>query len=396
MIELPVIHFDCVQFEGDRPCKPNKTSGVFCDNCQFYEIDERIKEPFPEIYDSIPSDNEIKDYKQIIIVKLDAVGDVLRTTSILPSLKKKYPNSDITWITKEKSFPVLQDNDMIDEIYFAEEELENIFAQDFDIAINLDSGRESCEIMNNIISRESYGYYIANGKPYPFNKQAMEWYLMSVDDNRKKANKKTYHKIIHEICGLEYEGTKPSLNITAEKRANAKSIKENYGFQRYKQLILINLGGGNRWQYKKWTKEGYAELINRLAQSETDKAIGVIAGDEDKDFYKEVLQLVDRRENVIRFGCKNTTDDFICIVYLADKIFTSDSLALHIATALEKYVVVIVGPTSHSELDVFGKGEILYSDKVDCLVCYLNRCDKYITCMNTIEAEDVLNFFNVR
>ena len=394
MIKLPVIHFDCIHFEGEKPCRPNKEAGIFCDNCSFYEIDETIKEPFPEIYEVFPDNIISPKNKQIIIVKLDAVGDVLRTTSILPSLKQKYPDSDITWITKERSFPVLRDNELIDEIYFAEEEPENIYAHDFDIAINLDSGRESCEIMNNIRAKECYGYYLANGKPYPFNKQALEWYLMGVDDNRKKANMKTYHRIIHEICMLEYTGSKPSMNISREKKLSAELISEKFGLGNYDKFILINLGGGNRWQYKKWTKEGYAGLVNMLSETKKNYAIGVIAGDEDKDFYKDVLHMIGKNDNIITFGYKNSMDDFMGIVYLADKIFTSDSLALHIATALNKYVVVITGPTSHTELDVFGRGKILFSDKVDCLTCYLNRCDKTVNCMNTIEAGEVLKLLN--
>jgi len=391
MIELPVIHFDCIHFEGDKPCRPNKETGVFCGNCSFYETDESIKEPFPEINEGFAG-YDTNENKQIILIKLDAVGDVLRTTSILPSLKKKYPDSDITWITKEKSFPVLQDNGLIDEIYFAEEELENIYAHDFDIAINLDSGKESCEMMNNIIAKECYGYYLANGKPYPFNKQALDWYRMGVDDIRKKANNKTYHRIIHEICLLDYEGSRPSMNISVEKKISAGLIKEKFGLGEFEKFILINLGGGNRWQYKKWTKEGYAGLINMLSETKKNYAIGVIAGDEDKVLYKEVLQLSGKNDNIIKLGYKNSMNDFISIAFLADKIFTSDSLAFHIATALNKYVVVIVGPTSHTELDVFGNGKILFSDKVDCLSCYLNRCDKTMNCMNTVEAGEVFKF----
>jgi heptosyltransferase-2 len=340
--------------------------------------------------------DSVQDQKQsiqIIIVKLDAAGDVLRTTSILSSLKEKYPGSQITWITKEKSFPVLQDNDLIDEIYFAEDELDNILAQDFDIAINLDIGKDSCEIMSKIIANEYYGYYMVNGKPYPINKQALEWYLMGVDDNSKKANSKTYHEIIHEICLLEYNRSKPFIGVRPERRAYSQKLKEKLGITKYKEFILVNLGGGNRWQYKKWTREGYAGLINKLSVLGKDNVIGVIAGDEDKGFYKEVLQIVDLKDNVIQLGCNNSTDDFISIIYLADKIFTSDSLGFHIATALDKYVIVIVGPTSHTELDVFGNGKVLYSEKVDCLVCYLNKCDKVVTCMNTLEPEEVLKYF---
>jgi heptosyltransferase-2 len=74
----------------------------------------------------------------------------------------------------------------------------------------------------------------------------------------------------------------------------------------------------------------------------------------------------------------------------ADLLLTSDSLGMHIGVALEKPTIVLVGPTSPWELDVFGKGEILYSD-IDCLVCYLARCDKTVTCMNTLSPEFVLS-----
>lgn len=389
MIELPLIHFDCKFFEGDKPCSPNKQYGVFCSDCTLYERDESINNEFPSIGAPVALQNN-NELKKILIVKLDAVGDVLRTTSILRSLKDKYADSEITWITKSKSFSVIKDNALIDEIYFSEDELEHLYNDMFDIAINLDSGKESCYIMNNIASYEKFGFTLANGKPYPINNLANEWYLMGVDDNSKKLNKKTYHRIIHEICGLEYSNTKPSLTITGLHRKNTKLIKDKYALHNYKEFILINLGGGNRWQYKKWDKEGFIELVNKLSASSEHMAVGIVAGNEDREFYNEISEAIEDRNNVIYFGCDNSIDDFICITMLADKILTADSLALHIATALDKFAVVVVGPTSHTELDVFGKGRIVYSRKVDCLCCYLNRCDKTITCMNTVSADELL------
>lgn len=388
-MKLPVIHFDCKHFAGDKPCQPNKLFGVFCESCSYYEKDPGISPHFPAIK-SAPQVHSVEREIKIAIIKLEAAGDVLRTTSILPSLKKLYPHSLITWLTKAKSYPVLKNNHHINELYTIEINLNEFSSKEFEIAINLDSSFESSQIMNIINASEKFGYELVNNKPYPVNELANEWYLMGVNDKFKKANKKTYHKIIHEICGLEYDGSSPVLNITEDRKKRAAEISLKYDLNRFKEFILINLGGGTRWQYKKWTKEGYSELINSLSSLEPKKAIGIIAGGEDKEFYNEVQSLAAGRGNLIFFGCDNPVEDFICIIYLASKIFTSDSLAFHIATALGKYVVVIVGPTSHSELDVFGKGKIIYSNKVDCLVCYLNKCDKIVTCMNTLTAEEVI------
>ena len=70
-----MLKLDCRFFYGDKPCIFNKTEGIVCDDCNYY--------------------SPIK--MKILIVKLDAIGDVLRTTSILPPLKKEYPDSYITW-----------------------------------------------------------------------------------------------------------------------------------------------------------------------------------------------------------------------------------------------------------------------------------------------------------
>jgi len=47
----------------------------------------------------------------ILIIKLGAIGDVLRTTAILPGLREKYPDSLVTWVTKADSFDILKNNE---------------------------------------------------------------------------------------------------------------------------------------------------------------------------------------------------------------------------------------------------------------------------------------------
>jgi heptosyltransferase-2 len=211
---------------------------------------------------------------------------------------------------------------------------------------------------------------------------------MGINDSFKKQNSKTYHEIIHEICGLNYEGAKPFLGLNGEIAKSAEKFKSDFRLKKFSRFYLINLGGGSRWQYKKWTAEGYAEIANRLTEN-PDIAAGIIAGEEDMDFYFSVEKLILNRPNVLHLGFSNSMENFIAILSVADRILTSDSLAFHIATALEKFVVVLVGPTSHTELDIFNKGKVIYSSSVDCLCCYLNSCGKTVTCMNTLISEHV-------
>src|SRR5262250_2783468 len=87
------IAFDCRYFLGDRPCVWHKHAGAIC-LCPRYE--------------------QIR--KRILIIKLDAMGDVLRTTALLPILTTAHPQAAITWITRPESKPLLEHNPYLSEV----------------------------------------------------------------------------------------------------------------------------------------------------------------------------------------------------------------------------------------------------------------------------------------
>ena len=52
----------------------------------------------------------------ILIVKFGALGDVIRTSYILPGLYKKYDKPNIVWLTSPTSFDFIQFNPYITEV----------------------------------------------------------------------------------------------------------------------------------------------------------------------------------------------------------------------------------------------------------------------------------------
>src|SRR3989339_2221331 len=112
-------NLNCKYFIFDRPCKYHKQKDIICSNCTYCK----------------------KIDKRILIIKLDALGDVLRTLSILPSLKKKYPNSYITWITRKNALPLFKNLDLVDRVIDYEDPLSItlLHTTKFDIVINVDT-----------------------------------------------------------------------------------------------------------------------------------------------------------------------------------------------------------------------------------------------------------------
>ena len=87
-------------------------------------------------------------------------------------------------------------------------------------------------------------------------------------------------------------------------------------------------------------------------------------------------------------GNDNSLRDFAARIALCDLVVTGDTLALHMACALDKPIVALFGPTSPWEIELYGKGEHLYAADLDCLVCYSN-CDRSPSCMDLIDVDRV-------
>jgi hypothetical protein len=180
-----ILKTDCKYFPGNKPCKPSKTEGKKCDDCNYYEPVEF----------------------KILIIKLDATGDVLRTTSILPALKRKYPNSYITWLTKRNAKELFSNNSFVDELYLFEDNdtIARLMVEKFNLLLHPDASTVSGSLAAIANSDMKKGYILdEKGKVIPINQEAVEWLEMGAFDDLKKINTKTYQEIIHNIAGLDY------------------------------------------------------------------------------------------------------------------------------------------------------------------------------------------------
>ena len=192
------INYDCKYFKGDRPCIYNKQKGIHCNECCYYESVRY----------------------QILIIKLNAVGDVLRTTCILPALKEKYKNSWITWLTEKESSQILTNNNFVDEIVKDDFIIMlKLQAQEFDLVINLDVDPKSAMIATVAKGKEKMGFAMnRRGFIYPVNEEANEWFHMGIFDDVKQKNQKTYQQIVKEICKLPLDSSNELITIALNNR----------------------------------------------------------------------------------------------------------------------------------------------------------------------------------
>jgi heptosyltransferase-2 len=361
-----ILKTDCKFFPGDRPCIFNKSEGIICSSCSHY------------------SPIQFK----ILIIKLDAIGDVLRTTSILPAVKRKYPNAHITWLTKKSSKEIFVNNNYVDELLIFESE--DLFARlasiKFDLVLHPDTSPVSASLASFANGEKKKGFILdSNGKVAPVDEAGVEWIEMGAFDQFKKQNKKTYQQIIHNILGLEYLKDKIIIKYTEKEKAFASDFYNKNKLDRFKFLIGLNTGSSHRWQLKQWPEEKFYDLIQKLNKY---KELGILLFG-GKDEAEKNKHLMEAGDNVIDTGSNNSLREFFALMGLPSLVLTGDTLALHTAAALGKKTICMFGPTSSAEIEDYGIIKKI-SPEMDCLVCYKNSCNFKPNCMDLISTDYVL------
>ncbi len=257
--------------------------------------------------------------------------------------------------------------------------------QYFDAVYNLEADTYSSTLAALAKSDNKFGFVMhPDGAVKPINDLADEWFLMGINDNIKKQNTKTYFEHIYHICDFKSTITPPKIFLSDSEKIITENFRLKYSFNSGKKIIGINTGAGKRWQLKKWGFSDHIALIEKIHQERKDTELVLFGGPEEEDYNKHIVNALSF--SITDAGTQNSVRSFFALVDAVDILFTPDSLAMHAGVALDKNVIVYTGPTSYTELDVFGKGKVIRSN-MECLSCYLNHCDKEINCMNTLSVD---------
>jgi len=326
---------------------------------------------------------------KILIIKLDATGDVLRTTSILHAVKEKYPSSHITWLTKRISKDIFRNNSFVDNVLIHEDfELNaRLQTETFDLLLHTDTSPVSAALAAVCNAKIKKGFILNElGKVVPVDENGIDWIEMGAFDQLKKANTKTYQQIIHEVLDLVYKKGEIIINLDEKEKEFRNDFIHRNNLTQYNYLIGINTGASTRWRLKQWRSEGFGDLIS-LLNKRNDVGILLYGG---KDEEEKNLELKSKFSNVIDTGNNNTLREFFALVDVCDIMITSDTLALHSAAALKKMVVCLFGPTSSNEIEDYGIIKKVIPN-MDCLVCYKMECDFIPNCMDNITSDMIIS-----
>jgi heptosyltransferase-2 len=353
-MEIRDIKFDCRYFRGEIPCLPNKLRNKVCPACDEYS-------PVT---------------KRILIIKLGALGDVIRTTPLVAYYRKKFPGCHITWLTHS---PEILPKDTIDSVRkFDFESVYTVTHQEFDIAVNLDKEIEACSLLCDVKAKEKFGFVWKENHIDIATPAAKHKLITGLFDNISKENKKSYPEEIFEICGLKFSREEYLLPVNEKLAEKWKSLRKKAGKQK---IIGLSTGCGKRWLTRLWPDEHWIQLIKKLRK---EKMFPLLLGGGDEDKKNKSFS----RKTKAYYPGTFSLEEFIALCSNCDGIVSAVSMSMHIAIGLKKPLILFNNIFNRHEFELYGRGEIIEpSTGCDCF--YGSACTRERHCMRDISAQEV-------
>ncbi|MBU1125811.1 MAG: hypothetical protein KKC84_07275, partial [Candidatus Omnitrophica bacterium] len=254
-----------------------------------------------------------------LIIKLGALGDVVRTTPLLRVLQ-----AEVYWVTHRQAIPLLPASGFgLSGIFDIEEARERLSSFSFDIVLSLDEAPQAARLASTVTKRMLIGCYEDASGKISYTQSSSEWFDMGLASQRgkeeadrlKKKNTRSYQDIIFSMFNKTFEAQEYVLNPAFTQ--NISPVPKTIG---------IESRAGSRWPSKRWDR--YEQLGTRLRQ----EGLSV-------RFFEQRATLAEYIEDIK--GC--------------DLVVTGDTLVLHIALAFKIKTIGIFTCTSAAEIYDYGR-----------------------------------------
>ena len=354
---------ECRHFNGYKPCGKSEICDLLCPHM------------------SVPT-------VRVLLIHLEALGAVMRSTALLPAIRRKYPGAHITWVTQKPAHHLLAENPLIDRVLSTDaDDLLKLSVLEFDIALMIDKGQKSAGILKLTQADLVYGFTVdpRSGAVLPATDAASELWEIGLSDRKKFIeNKKTETQLAHEALELgPWVRDDYVLRLSEVEKREVASRRLSWAAKN-EIVIGLNTGCSGVIPYKKLTIEKHRELIELLNATPGVRVV-LLGGKEDANRNERIAHGLP----VIQSATGDGLRDGIVSVAACDIVVTGDSLGMHLAIALGKWTVAWFGPTCSHEIDLYDRGVQVLS-AASCGPCWKRSCSRATMCYDLVSIDDLL------
>jgi ADP-heptose:LPS heptosyltransferase len=325
------------------------------------------------------------DSKKILVIKLQALGDILMMTPAVRILKQNHPEFSIDHLVFKHYKEVTQYNAYINSVIILDEKrctfrgifyllsvISEIRKARYDIIINFHPSR-FIRIVCMLLGGKKVIHTVFNMNSTP-----------------------QYHAIIFQnVIRSHFSGIDTDVeNHKMDFFINVKNV-DQIKLSRYQNYMCIQPGGGNNLgestRIKQWPFVNYIQLI-KLIQGFSPIPI-LLTGDAlDKDIAAAIAKEAPGVINV----CGETNLDELAFLFSKSRVnISGDTGSMHLAATTDIPLITLFGPTDPVKLlPMAGKTELIKT-AVDCAPCYFGifrGCKTGMSnCMKEIPVTAVFN-----
>lgn len=329
-------------------------------------------------------------YKNILVVNVNWVGDVIFSTPVFKALKKTYPQARVCCLAVPRVREIIESCPYIDDVIIYDEEGEHrglfkklqlvlqLRQKKFNIAFLLHRSltRALLVYLANIPERVGYD---TKGRGFLLTHK-----VRPADKDR--IHRCDYYLHVIESFGMTVEDRTCELAVDDDHRSDIRRLLKENGIDDQDEVVVINPGGN--WDLKRWPKEQFALLMAQISKERKAKII-VTGAKKDISLAHEIISL-SGVEAIILAGVTNLKQ-LAALFLRSSLVISNDSGPLHIANCVGTPTVALFGPTRPEVTGPRGKGKyaVLQND-VGCnrSPCYNLGCPDNV-CMKSITIEQV-------
>jgi len=330
--------------------------------------------------------------KRILIFNVNWLGDVLFSTATIRNIRRNFPDSFIACIIPSRCYPVLKGNPHLDEIIIFDDKdrHRSILAQLSFVRLLKSKRFDTVFLLHRSFSRALICRLagIPQRIGYHTSKRAFLLTKKIIPPKKDSIHRIDYYLNIIEKAGLKAEDRYLEFFISEEEINFVDKFLDKNSVNKSDFLVVINPGAN--WFPKRWPREYWAELADRLI-SEFDAKVIITGAHNDLSL---VLNIKERMKEKPIIGCGVfNIKQLGAIMKRAHLCITADTGPLHIANASgAKRIIVLFGPTSPEITGPYPlKNVIILQKDVGCkLPCYQVHC-KDTRCMKAITPDEVIS-----
>lgn len=333
-------------------------------------------------------------YSNILVINLMHIGDLLLITPILRTLRTNYPDAHITLLADQKLDNLMKNNRNLNELILIQKKgyhnklgnylrlIGDIRRRRFDLVINFQANERA-----SIIAAFSGGKKIIG-----YSSWGLGMFYDFVIDNRNKLKHQVqaHFDVLREALGIsriDDRGLEMWLDEESELEANRLWLEKfpDPG------MPVIGLNIGASWPTKRWPKEFFAQLADKLLAM--GYGVAFFGGPMDKDIVESCIELMKDKDQGL-LGVFTGKVNLLTLAALLKKctvLVTNDSGPMHIAVAMKTPLVAIFGPSPVIGFSPYDESSIVLESVTPCHPCGEHYCREHkLECMYSISVDRVL------